>query len=72
MYQVHGNDFIYNLFGENTNGCHKNFKALFTCQKTLIKTPNKNISKLEGEAYSYVYGLHISTHLDALCHHFHR
>ena len=35
--KVHGNDFIYNLFGPNENHCHKNFRVLFTCQNHLIK-----------------------------------
>ena len=41
MDKVHGNDFIYNLFGPNTKRRHQNFKGSFSCQKTLIKPPPK-------------------------------
>ena len=35
--KVHGNYFIYDLFGPNTNIHHKNFNALFDFQNHLIK-----------------------------------
>ena len=41
VYKLHGSDFIYNSFGENENFRHKNSKAFFSLQKTLIKPPPK-------------------------------
>ena len=41
MDKIHGNYFIYNLFGPNTNRRKNNFKELFDFQKTLIKPPPK-------------------------------
>ena len=39
--KVHVNYFIYNCFGPNANLLHNNSKALFACQKKLIKPPHK-------------------------------
>ena len=39
--KLHENYFIYNSFGPDEKCYHKNFKALFACQKTLVKYPPK-------------------------------
>ena len=70
--KVHGNYFIYNLFGPDSNRRHKKSKSLFACQNHWIKPPPKNKFKLEGEASYYVNGVYISTNLDAWCRLFHR
>ena len=72
MDKVHGNCFIYNLFGPNENQRHNNFKTFFACQNHLIKPPPLKKSVLEGTASSYVNVIYISTYLDACCHLLHR
>ena len=58
--KVNGNDFIYNLFGPNTNWRHKNFEALIVLSTPLIEPSNKTkFPNWKVQPIFYVGGIYI-------------
>ena len=41
--EVHGNDFVYNSFGPNSERRHRHFKTFLSCQNPAIDTPSRSM-----------------------------